>query len=213
MTLPLFSRNNGDFFHRGSHVCPLFAKFSLFYGIPILNLFLLTALFSATARCLIAVPSIPFELPHADYFSASQTSAFATLLTPPGNPTPILFFDDQSFNLNDDSECHALQSSMRLSRESFDWSDITLFADGSVSHAAIVRFAEEARKAGITRIFLAVSSPNTSGTIPARLVSNFSLSFNTSSPDAFDSAFPAVMRQSLPSTIPSATASPYSRLQ
>lgn len=150
---------------------------ALLYGVPLLNVAVLVALCAAVSGHVVTAPSLPFALPAAEFASGAPAAFSATFVAPSDGTQPLLFFDGIRYRLADDAECLALRNALAASRRSFGWDAITLFADGRVSHADVMRFAAEARRAGAATVNVAVAAaPAAEGAAP-RVPSSFGLSF------------------------------------
>lgn len=152
-------------------------RHSLLYGVPLLNAAVLIVLCAAVSGRVVTAPSLPFALPAAEFASGAPAPFSATLVAPSDGTQPLLFFDGIRYRLADDAECLALRDALAASRRRFGWEALTLFADGRVAHADVMRFVAEARRAGADTVHVAVAAaPAAEGAAP-RVPSSFGLSF------------------------------------
>lgn len=132
---------------------------------PWITVALLVAEFAIVGARALSVPGVAVDLPEGS-LEADSVPSMTALMMPvarEGADAVLVYFDDARFVISDPAGAESLRD--RLRRRSAESPDRTvlLLADRSVPAGDVIRFAETARAAGVTRVQVAERAEGRAG--------------------------------------------------
>jgi biopolymer transport protein ExbD len=123
---------------------------------PWLDLVLLLVFFLFIQSRIVLRPGVVVELPVAEFSDGVPGGMIAvvTALDSPQGRTEVVFFDDEPYVVASSNRMAALEQSLLRHSELHGDTDLTIYADQSITHVTLSRLMSMARGVGLDRVNL-----------------------------------------------------------